>query len=58
MRIFLKPFFAAIVLVALSSVAISAEEKAEQGYPEFRVGRQELYNAEKYAEAAKMIEEN
>ena len=58
MRILLKPFFAVIVLVALSSIAISAEEKTEQGYPEFRVGLMELYNAEKYAEAAKLIEEN
>ena len=48
----------AIVLISVALSAACSGETAEQGYAEFRAGLMELYNAEKYAEAAKMIEDN
>jgi predicted esterase len=51
-------FLTALIVTALTSVAVSAQEPLEQKYPEFRAGLMELYNAEKYAEAAKLIEDN
>jgi predicted esterase len=58
MRLCSNLFFPAMIVIALISVAAGAEETAEQKYPEFRVGLMELYNAEKYSEAAKLIEDN
>lgn len=36
MRILSTLFFSALVIIAMTSVNVSAEETAEQGYPEFR----------------------
>ncbi len=47
-----------LALVSSAFAAARSEEDAERGYREFRAGLMELYSAEKYAEAAKLIEDN
>ena len=47
-----------LALLSCAFNSVCAQETAEQGYLEFRAGLMELYNAKKYAEAARTIEEN